>query len=203
MIGVIDYGLGNVAAFLTVYKRLNMDAMAVSEPGQLLQVDSIILPGVGAFDEAMDRLQNSGLMDSLNEAVCEQQKPVLGVCVGMQMMAKSSEEGQLIGLGWVEARVRKFQRGDNQLRLPHMGWNNVSPEHSGKLFKGLNDPQFYFLHSYYLELTEADCIAARSNYGGNFTCAIHKNNIYGTQFHPEKSHEWGITLLRNFAEVGN
>ena len=198
MIGVIDYGLGNVSAFLRVYEKLNIDAIAVSHEDQISQAHSFILPGVGAFDEAMMRLQNSGLIDALNRSVCEQKKPVLGVCVGMQMMARSSEEGRYSGLGWLNAAVRKFSSAV-PLRLPHMGWNDVAPEGSQTLFKGLKNPRFYFLHSYYFDEEDSSVIAARSNYGDDFTCAVHQDNIYGTQFHPEKSHEWGIALLRNFA----
>ena len=202
MIGIIDYGLGNVAAFLTVYGKLNIPAMAVSSDYQFKEVNKLILPGIGAFDEAMNRLKQSSLIPPLHNFACEQRLPVLGVCVGMQLMAGSSEEGIIPGLGWLNASVRKLpSTAAIRLRLPHMGWNDVKPLSSNGLFKGLDQPQFYFLHSYYFDTDQVNMVAAHSYYGEKFVCAVQQDNICGTQFHPEKSHEWGTMLLKNFADL--
>lgn len=203
MIGIVDYGLGNISAFANVYKILGVDCKLVATPEELATVDRIILPGVGAFDHAMTALNNSGMREQLDKMVLEQKVPVVGICVGMQMMAKSSEEGTLPGLGWIDAKVKKMDV--TQLRskthLPHMGWNTIS-KNGNPMFTGLPDnPRFYFLHSYYFECTnEGDSIAC-SNYGFEFTCAANYENVYGIQFHPEKSHQNGVQLLKNFATV--
>lgn len=203
MIGLVDYGLGNIKAFANIYRRLGIEAFAVSSPLDLRHASKIILPGVGSFDWAMNCLQKSGMRDALDEEVLEAKKPVLGVCVGMQMMAGSSEEGIVSGLGWVDAKVVKFDVSllNEKTRLPHMGWNNVKPTAEDTLFRGLDDPQYYFLHSYYLVPEHFEDILANSYYGFEFASAVRKKNVYGTQFHPEKSHTWGITLLKNFAEL--
>jgi len=203
LIGLVDYGLGNIKAFANIYRRLGIEAFAASSPLDLRRASKIILPGVGSFDWAMNCLQKSGMRDALDEEVLEAKKPVLGVCVGMQMMAGSSEEGIVSGLGWMDAKVVKFDVSllNTKTHLPHMGWNNVRPTAEDTLFRGLDDPQYYFLHSYYLVSERFEDILAHSYYGLEFASAIRKKNVYGTQFHPEKSHTWGITLLKNFAEL--
>jgi glutamine amidotransferase len=169
----------------------------------LRRASHIILPGVGAFDWAMTRLQQSGLRQALDEEVLVAKKPVLGICVGMQMMARTSEEGNLPGLGWIDASVLKFDTSllQGKTHLPHMGWNDVSPARSGGLFDGLDAPRYYFLHSYYMKPNRAEDTLATTTYGTTFTSAVRSGNVYGTQFHPEKSHQWGIGLLKNFAEL--
>lgn len=204
MIAVVDYGLGNVRAFLNVYSRLNIPAKAARNAADLCLATRLILPGVGAFDHAMEKLEGSGMRRTLDELVNERKVPVLGICVGMQMLAASSEEGRLPGLSWIDGRVKKFEASKvlHCSRLPHMGWNDVHAVPGSPLFDGLgNAPRFYFLHSYYLMCTSKDDVLARTNYGGSFCCAVHSGNIYGVQFHPEKSHHNGMRLLRNFAEL--
>lgn len=202
MIGLVDYGLGNISAFANIYRRLGIDAMSARSPEDILHASKLILPGVGAFDWAMARLTESGLRGALDEAVLGRGIPVLGVCVGMQMMARSSEEGVSSGLGWIGAEVQRFRRNmlPKGTRLPHMGWNDVSPRQESPLFGGIESPCFYFLHSYYFSPDEPEDVIASAVYGAEFAAAVCAGRIYGAQFHPEKSHDWGITLLRNFAE---
>lgn len=204
MIAIVDYGLGNVQAFANMYKRMNVEAALVRDADALRAADRIILPGVGAFDHAMHLLDQSGMRATLDELVLERKVPVLGVCVGMQILAGSSDEGTAAGLGWIPGRVRRIagQAGDAPLRLPHMGWNDVAPSRAGGLFNGLeSDARFYFLHSFYFECEHAEHVAATSSYGGDFACAVGSGTVHGVQFHPEKSHHFGAALLKNFAEA--
>ncbi len=204
MITIVDYGLGNIRAFLNVYRRLNIDVRTAENASDLQGSSKVILPGVGAFDHAMQRLAESGMRDTLDGLVRGDGIPVLGVCVGMQMLARSSDEGELPGLGWIEGRVRSFKSTESigSLPLPHMGWNNVQPTAGNRLFHQLeSDARFYFLHSYYFQCDRAEDVAAISNYGADFCCAVKAGSIYGVQFHPEKSHRYGTRLLKNFAEL--
>jgi glutamine amidotransferase len=203
MIAIVDYGLGNVQAFLNVYKRLNVAATRATTPAGLAGATKIILPGVGAFDHAMERLEASGMRSTLDDLVLGQRVPVLGVCVGMQILAKSSDEGTRPGLGWIDAHVRQFRAPEAvPLPLPHMGWNDIVPAGANRLFDGLeSQAKFYFLHSYYMDCARPVDIAAVSTYGAEFSCAVSAENIHGVQFHPEKSHHFGIRLLTNFAEL--
>lgn len=204
MIVIIDYGVGNINAFVNVYKRLNIPTKIARTEADLEGAEKLILPGVGHFDHAMEELIKSGMLNKLNELVLEKKVPVIGICVGMQMMANSSDEGVCEGLKWIDATVKKFDETKiNQVtRLPHMGWNDVTPIVKNPLFEGLeNDSLFYFLHSYYFECNNSEDILAVSDYGGDFTCAAHHGNVYGIQFHPEKSHKYGETLLHNFAKL--
>jgi glutamine amidotransferase len=203
MIRVVDYGLGNVQAFLNVFKRLNLAAAPAREAQELSDADRIVLPGVGAFDHALDLLERSGLRPELERLVLGRQVPLLGVCVGMQMLADTSDEGRRRGLGWVPGHVRSFASlAQPSLRLPHMGWNDVSPTAGNPLFDGLDaDSRFYFLHSYYVECADAAHVAARASYGIDFGCAVRNGRIHGVQFHPEKSHHFGTQLLSNFARM--
>lgn len=204
MISIVDYGLGNVKAFLNVYKRLNIDAQAVTTGDSLRGATKLILPGVGHFDHAMERLDASGMREPLDALVIGDRVPVLGICVGMQMLAGSSDEGARAGLGWIDGRVRAFEGWSPAARLPmpHMGWNDVTPRMSDPLLDGLDvDSRFYFLHSFFFECSRPESVVAVTNYGADFACVVRRENIYGAQFHPEKSHHFGTRLLKNFAEL--
>jgi len=203
MIGIVDYGLGNISAFANVYRRLGIDVVVVRDARTLRGATKIILPGVGAFDHAMELLNASGMREPLDEMVLGASVPVLGICVGMQILAGGSDEGRAAGLGWIDGGVSSFKSlGRFDLLLPHMGWNDVQPAQAVGLFSGLEtDARFYFLHSFYFECTRPQDVAAVSSYGVDFACAVHSRNIYGVQFHPEKSHHFGTQLLKNFAEL--
>ena len=203
MIAIVRYGLGNVQAFANIYKRLNIPAEIAETPKAILSSDRIILPGVGAFDWAMKRLDASGLRPALEEAV-SRGKPILGICVGMQILARRSDEGTLPGLGWIDGEVKRFDENtfNQKTRLPHMGWNDVAPCNGSGLFRELETgARFYFLHSYYFEPRNPDHVLATTDYNCRFASAVQARHVLGVQFHPEKSHAWGIQLLKNFAEL--
>lgn len=204
MMTIVDYGLGNIRAFLNMYKRLNIEAKTASTAEDLRDASKVILPGVGAFDDAMTRLTRSGMRETLEDLVLRRQVPVLGVCVGMQILGRASDEGKLPGLGWMDARVRALGAlmSGETLPVPHMGWNDVRPVSTNKLFDGLDrDARFYFLHSYYFQCDRDEDRIAVADYGGDFACVAGAGNILGVQFHPEKSHHYGARLLQNFAEM--
>jgi glutamine amidotransferase len=203
MITLVNYGLGNIQAFVNIYKKLDIPVTVAQTTADLLQSKKIILPGVGAFDWAMARLNDSGMRQTLDDLVLIKKIPILGVCVGMQIMAQKSDEGNLEGLGWIEASVKRFPQPSSgeKTYLPHMGWNDVTPKNNESLFKGMSNPQFYFLHSYFFLEKDQKNILSITNYHGQFTSAVQKDNIFGTQFHPEKSHGNGIQLLKNFADL--
>jgi len=204
MITIIDYGLGNIQAILNIYKRLGISVKVASTKEDLADAQRIILPGVGSFDWAMMRLTQSGMLDNLERLVVMRERPVLGICVGMQMMAERSDEGDAKGLGWIDAEVKKFDEESfvQQTHLPHMGWNDVCPRETGGLFAGLEEgAMFYFLHSYYFEPRDSNDVLAITDYNGMYASSVRHGNVFGVQFHPEKSHQWGIQLLKNFAEL--
>jgi imidazole glycerol-phosphate synthase subunit HisH len=204
MIAIINYGLGNIKAFANIYSKLDSPFKIATKPEDLEGVTKIILPGVGDFDYGMDRLNKSGMRPKLEELVLEEKLPVIGICVGMQMLANSSEEGDLPGLGWIDAEVKKFDTTlfKQKTKVPHMGWNDVKPVKTNKLLDGLEENAlFYFLHSYYFECKNEEDILAVANYGEQFTCIANAGNVYGIQCHPEKSHQYGIQLLKNFANL--
>ena len=204
MIHVVDYGLGNVQAFLTLYKRLGIEATSAKTAADLAGASKIILPGVGAFDHAIELLDQSGMRPTLETLILQDKVPLLGICVGMQILASASDEGRLPGLGWVPGKVRAFRANElsASLPLPHMGWNDVQPNPVSPIFAGLEfDARFYFLHSYFFECDEPSHVDAVAAYGCDFSCAVNAGNVYGVQFHPEKSHHYGTKLLNNFAEL--
>ncbi|MCZ7383428.1 MAG: imidazole glycerol phosphate synthase subunit HisH [Candidatus Methanoperedens sp.] len=204
MIAIVNYGLGNIQALVNIYRRLNIPVAIADRADELRGADKIILPGVGAFDWAMTLLNESGMRKAIDEFVIEKRKPVLGICVGMQMMAQRSDEGILDGLGWIDAEVRRFDQSffKEKMQLPHMGWNDVVPKKVDGLFRELeNGARFYFLHSYYVLPSNPEWVLAVTNYGAPFASSVCAVNVYGVQFHPEKSHQWGIQLLKNFAEL--
>jgi len=202
MITIIDYGLGNIRAFVNVYDRLNIKTKIARTADDLKFSSKIILPGVGAFDYAMSQLNASGMRDELENQVLNHKVPIVGICVGMQILAKSSEEGILPGLGWIDGEVKLFDSGliPYKTRLPHMGWNTMTPVKNNPLLDGFNsNSRFYFLHSYYFSCNNSNDLISTTEYGIEYASAVNSSNIYGIQFHPEKSHSNGVQLLRNFA----
>ncbi len=204
MIGIVNYGSGNIQAIANIYNRLNIPYKIIKDPEELKLADRLILPGVGAFDATMKELNDSGLKTALDEEVLFKKKPILGVCVGMQILSNGSEEGNLAGLGWIKGVVKQFdiKKIREKPYLPHMGWNTVEPKLEHTLFNGLeHELGFYFVHSYYFENTQSSDILGTTNYGDTFSSAVFHDNIFGMQFHPEKSHSNGILLLSNFANI--
>lgn len=202
MISIVDYGVGNLGSILNMCNYLGIRASIVSDAGDIQKADKLLLPGVGAFDAGMQHLIDSGLTDVLNEQALERKKPVLGICLGMQLMTQGSEEGNLPGLAWFNARTLKFSFSqDAGMRIPHMGWNNIEINHSHSLLEGLDtDSRFYFVHSYYVKVEDKQQQIAATHYGDIFTSIIAKDNIMGCQFHPEKSHRFGMQILKNFSK---
>jgi glutamine amidotransferase len=204
MIAIIDYGSGNISAIAAIYKNLGIAHAIVSDISALSGADRYILPGVGNFDYTMNQIRNSGLSDLLREQVHGKKKPILGICVGMQLLANTSEEGSEQGLGYIEGRVQRIRTSGYDVRLPHMGWNSVIVEHDPLgLFEGVDPTMgFYFLHNYHFIPENGSAIMATTHYGGSITCAVSNNrNVFGVQFHPEKSHDNGIQLFRNFSQL--
>tara|TARA_B100000427_G_C15485160_1_gene584927 strand:+ start:389 stop:1006 length:618 start_codon:yes stop_codon:yes gene_type:complete len=205
MIGIISYGLGNINAFSNIYKSLDIPSIIVNKYEELDNVKKIILPGVGAFDDAMNKFNESGLRDPVEKMVLKNNIPLLGVCVGMQILGDSSDEGSQKGLGWINGKIKLIDTSNisHQTKLPHMGWNSISIiNNNDPLFNNINNgDRFYFLHSYYFKCKDNKQVIAESKYGIDFSCAVKINNIYGVQFHPEKSLKNGIKLLYNFANI--
>lgn len=204
MITILDYGSGNINAIKNIYERLNISYEFATSKEQLQRADHIILPGVGAFDETISTLMNKGLFEVLNYKVVDEKTPVLGICVGMQMLADTSDEGNCKGLGWIHGIVKKFDKKNipNKPKIPHLGWNSVKIVRDCPLFKNIDSELgFYFVHSYYFKCANESNVVCKTEYGETFHSAINKENIFGVQFHPEKSHDNGIQLLRNFANI--
>ncbi len=204
MIGIINYGSGNVGAIANLYKQLKIPHFISGSVTELERADRYVLPGVGAFDATMINLSDSGLVEMLNEQVLVQGKKILGVCVGMQILAASSEEGCMPGLGWIKGSVTKISAssGSTMLSLPHMGWNSLRIKVDHPLFRSVEaETGFYFLHNYYFDAECSEDILAVVQYGEMLPCAVAKGNIMGVQFHPEKSHHNGVTIFRNFAAL--
>ncbi|SFI09029.1 imidazole glycerol phosphate synthase subunit HisH [Halpernia frigidisoli] len=204
MITIIDYGLGNIKAISNVYENFNIKTKIAKSKDDLEDAQRIILPGVGHFDHAMDLLNKSGMRTKLDELILIQKKPILGICVGMQIMANSSEEGIQPGLKYMDAEVKKFDvsKIKHQTKIPHMGWNNVKNSNGDALFNEIEiDASFYFLHSYHVVCKNENEAISVTDYEGKFISVFRKNHIFGVQFHPEKSHRAGELLLRNFAKI--
>ena len=200
MITVVDYGVGNIGAILNMLDYIGIDAQASGEPGVLERADQLILPGVGAFDKAMSTLRSRQLIDPLNRAVLERKVPLMGVCLGMQLLARGSEEGNEAGLGWINADVHRIRLPEGSpLKVPHIGWMEVQPTRPSVLFEpGLVAERFYFDHSYHVTCDRQENVSAVIDYGMPLCCAIQAGNVSGVQFHPEKSHRFGMRLLRAF-----
>jgi len=203
MIAIINYGLGNLNSISNMIKKIGSVANVISSPEHLDDASKIILPGVGAFDAGMTGLKNGGWIEPLNHSVFKQKTPILGICLGMQLMCNYSEEGNIPGLSWIDASVKKFVFDDtnSSLKIPHMGWNTIKIKKANSLLKIDNEQRFYFVHSYYVECNNWNDIISVSNHGFDFTAAFGKDNIYGVQFHPEKSHRYGMAVLKNFIEL--
>jgi imidazole glycerol-phosphate synthase subunit HisH len=204
MIHIIDFGFGNVIAYLNAYRKMGIDAVRVQSTKDLETVEKIILPGVGSFPTACSMIESAGFRESLNNLVVQQGVPVLGVCIGMHLFGNTSEEGVGTGFGWVQGSVKKFRDMDKEekLRLPHMGWNTISAKLDCVLMKGIDkNARFFFLHSYHFECANPSDVIAETSFGQNFTSIVQRKNIFGVQFHPEKSGFCGATVLQNFAEL--
>lgn len=203
MIAIINYGLGNLASILNMCRRLGIEAVISSDPSELTNADKLILPGVGHFKKGMDNLKESGLQDLLNKLVLTDKKPILGICLGAQLMTMHSEEGNVDGLQWVNADTVRFDSEKlNGLKVPHMGWSDIALKDKNPLWKGLPaEPRFYHVHTYHFAFNDTSQVSATAHYGYDFACAFHLSNIYGTQFHPEKSHKFGMKVLENFNKL--
>ena len=202
MIAIVDYGMGNLGSVQNMLRKLGADSVRTSDPAEIAQASRLVLAGIGGFDGAMDRLEAAGLVEVLNEQVIERRVPILGVCLGMQVMAQSSTEGTRHGLGWLDAEVLRFDfPEDRRLPVPHMGWEVVVPTRPSPLFELPSpEPRFYFSHAFHLVCRDSADVAATTVYGYEFVAAVHRDNILGTQFHPEKSHVFGLDVYRRFVE---
>lgn len=201
MIVVIEYGINNVRSIVNKIERLKFVATVGRTESDLRQATKIILPGIGHFAAGMENLRSRGLLNVLNQKVLEERVPVLGICLGMQFLAEWSEEGNAEGLGWIKATVKRFNFPPDTAprRVPHINWNSVSIKQNSPLLTGVpTDNRFYFVHSYHMECKEQANVVGSTTYGYEFTSIVQKDNIYGTQFHPEKSHGFGLTLIKNF-----
>jgi glutamine amidotransferase len=203
MIAVVDYGMGNLGSVQNMLRKLGAESVRTSDPAQIAEADRLVLAGIGGFEGAMERLESAGLVQVLNEQVMERRVPILGVCLGMQVMARSSTEGTRRGLGWLDAEVIRFSfPTERRLPVPHMGWQVVVPTRPSPLFDADGpEPRFYFSHAFHLVCHDRADIAATATYGYEFVAAVHRGNILGAQFHPEKSHVFGLDVYRRFVEL--
>lgn len=202
MITIVDYGVGNAGSLQNMIKRIGAKSVLSSSPEVVVEAEKIILPGVGAFDAAMESLNRLGLSDALRIACLSKGIPLLGICLGMHVLTKSSEEGRLPGLGIIDAVTTKFTSTDGRLiKVPHMGWNSVSLKRDHQLVKGLEGSRYYFVHSYKVQCRQFEDVVATTNYGEEFVSIFARGNVCAAQFHPEKSHRFGLSLLKNFVEM--
>ena len=204
MISIVDYGAGNLGSIANMLRKLGYPAIITSNPEDIKKAEKLILPGVGNFDYGMSKLRESGLVEILNQKVLEDKIPILGICLGAQLMTKKSEEGKIPGLGWFDAEVKKFSfpKEQTNLRIPHMGWNYVRIKKETALSKDLPaESKYYFVHSYYLESNNPEDIFMTTNYGHDFVSALNHDKIYALQFHPEKSHKYGLKIFQNFLAI--
>ena len=203
MLAIIDYKAGNPGSIRNMLKKIGTEAVVTSEPDVIAKANKLILPGVGAFDYGMTNLENLGLLPVLHQRALQDRVPVLGICLGMQLFSRCSEEGKCSGLSWIDAETRKLSSngGSGTLRIPHMGWNNVWTVRPSKLFQEVPaEPRFYFVHSYHVQVNSGPAAIALCKYGGDLVAAVEQDNIVGVQFHPEKSHKFGMKLLANFIQ---
>ncbi len=200
MIGIVDYGLGNLFSVKKAFEALGNDALITNDPDAIKKADRVVLPGIGAFGDGMNYLKEKGLDEALTEAVIRQGKPFLGICLGLQLLAETGEEyGTHTGLGWIRGRVRKIDVKSSGLKIPHIGWNDIALRNDSPLLDNVRAPKdFYFVHSYQLECADSADVVAITEYGEIITAAVQHGNIFATQFHPEKSQDHGLQLLKNF-----
>jgi len=203
MITIVDYGLGNLGSIANMLRKIGVVSESTSDPARIATAEKLILPGVGAFDNGMENLARLGLIEPLNQRVLRDKVPVLGICLGAQLLTRRSEEGKLPGLGWIEAdTIRFFSRQPGAgLKVPHMGWNDLSLKKSSPLFADGSEQRFYFVHSFHFSCDQAEDPLAAATYGYEFTAAFSRGNVFGVQFHPEKSHKFGMEFLRRFAAL--
>jgi glutamine amidotransferase len=203
MITIINYGMGNLGSVQNMFNRIGVKSRISGDLNEIKESEKLLLPGVGAFDAAMQRINDGGFNELLTHMVKIDKIPVLGICLGMQLLTSSSEEGLLPGLGWINAKTVKFKFSeDSSLKVPHMGWNLINVKNDSRLTKNLPDePRFYFVHSYFVKCHHPENIICKTHYGHDFDSVIQKDNIWGAQFHPEKSHKFGMKLLKNFSEI--
>ncbi|HEY2720522.1 MAG TPA: imidazole glycerol phosphate synthase subunit HisH [Chitinophagaceae bacterium] len=202
MITIIDYGMGNLGSIQNMFRRIKIESEITGDRARINSATKILLPGVGAFDAAMQRINDAGLIEVLNKKVLEEKVPTLGICLGMQLLSLSSEEGKLPGLGWINARTIKFIPGDSSLKVPHMGWNLAHIRKESPLIADLQPgPRFYFVHSFHVKCNNQEDVLTTTYYGIDFHSIIQHQNVYGAQFHPEKSHKFGMKILENFAKL--
>jgi len=184
-----------------MFKRVGVDSIITSDVDIIRNASKIVLPGVGSFDHGITSFKNSIFYDTVEREVLENNKPILGICLGMQLLTNGSEEGFEKGLGWIDADTVKFDLADKNLSIPHMGWNITTPMKKNQLYNELSENRFYFVHSYHVLCNNTENVLATAEYSQKFTCSISKNNIYGVQYHPEKSHKYGMQLLKNFSTI--
>jgi glutamine amidotransferase len=203
MICIIDYGMGNLASIANMLKKIGSRGVISGDPAVISDAEKLILPGVGAFDSGMRNLSERGLLPVLTEKVCVEKIPLLGICLGMQLLTTRSDEGKLPGLGWISAETRRFEFPiESGLKIPHMGWNTIKVEKDSSLLCGCEGEQrFYFVHSFHVVCNNNEDVLSTTSYGGDFVSAVARENIYGVQFHPEKSHRFGMGLMKNFVEL--
>ncbi|GFE82021.1 imidazole glycerol phosphate synthase subunit HisH 2 [Steroidobacter agaridevorans] len=200
MITIVDYGMGNLGSIRNMLTKIGAASEISSDPRAVMAAQKLILPGVGAFDAGMQSLERNGLRSVLDERVLGARVPTLGICLGMQLMTRHSAEGDRAGLGWIDAQVLRFEPGDAGLKVPHMGWNLVAPARPDALLENLPEQsRFYFVHSYYVACADRNDVLLTTSYGRQFDSGLHRDNVWGVQFHPEKSHKFGMQLLTNFA----
>lgn len=205
MITIVDYGMGNLGSIKNMFKYIGVESTIENDVDKIKNASKILLPGVGSFDTAMKKINENGLKEVLNEKALKEQVPILGICLGMQLLTNSSEEGTLDGLGWIPAETLSFKNKiDNSYKVPHMGWNIVNKSKDSDLlndFENFEETRFYFVHSYFVKVENEKDSILKTKYGCEFDSAISLNNIYGAQFHPEKSHKFGMKLFENFARI--
>jgi len=204
MITIIDYGMGNIGTIVNKFEKLDIPVKVTSDPSDIQSAEKLILPGVGSFDAGIKNINNLNIINPLKKAILENQIPILGICLGMQLFTKKSEEGSLAGFGLFDCNTIKFQipRHETRLKIPHMGWNTIKILQESPLLENISkDPRFYFVHSFHVNCQIQGFITAVTNYGYDFPSVIQNKNIYGVQFHPERSHSQGLTILKNFAEL--